>query len=97
MAFLCAKKAKLPKFDVPVEVFLTYYHPKDVVDFDNYTPKFFLDGLKPFFKDDSIKFLKRLGWEFEKGEKRSVVHICAYEKKNPLSTRIALERDEEGA
>ena len=78
MTFYAAKKAGLPKLKEPVEVFLTYYHPRTNVDLDNYTPKFIMDGLKLFFIDDSIAHVKRLGWEFKKGDKRTVITIKRY-------------------
>ncbi len=76
MVRILALKAKFPQFDSPVEMFITYTHPRDNVDLDNFTPKFIVDGLKSFFKDDSIKYLKKLGWQFNKGKpKTSLVEI----------------------
>jgi hypothetical protein len=78
MVYILGKEAKLPKFTKPVEVYIKYFHPRDDVDLDNYTPKFILDGLKEFFVDDNIQHLKKLGWEFKRGKKRSVVEIRNY-------------------
>lgn len=75
MVWTACKEAKLPKIDGKVEVFITYYHPKTNIDLDNFTPKFIMDGLKLFFEDDSIKYVKKLGWEFKKGEKCSIIKI----------------------
>lgn len=75
MTFYAAKEAGLPKLKEPVEIFITYYHPKQTVDLDNYSPKFLIDGLKQFFVDDNILHLVKLGWTFKKGTKRSVVEI----------------------
>lgn len=76
MVHVYAKLAGLPMIDKPVEVFITYHHPKDTVDLDNYTPKFIMDGLKPFFIDDNIKCVVKLGWEFKRGSiRKSVVKI----------------------
>lgn len=76
MVSACAKLAGLPKIDKPVEIFIIYYHPRDTVDLDNFTPKFIIDGLKPFFIDDNIKVVKKLGWEFKRSPiRRSVVKI----------------------
>ncbi len=76
MVWALAKEAKLPQFDKPVEIFIHYYHPRDDVDLDNYTPKFIIDGLKTFFGDDDINHVKKLGWTFHKEKvKRSVVEI----------------------
>lgn len=83
MVDVLAKKAKLPKFENPVEIFITYYHPRQTVDLDNYTPKFIIDGLKNYFGDDNVTRLKRLGWQFvqceDKSQKKSVVLITELE------------------
>lgn len=63
-----ANKAKLPHIKQPVKIFLKYFHPKDNVDLDNFTPKFILDGLKRYLEDDNIKYIKELGWSFEKSK-----------------------------
>ena len=81
LAFWSAKKSGLPKLTEPVEIFITYYHPKQTVDLDNYTPKFFLDALKQFFVDDNFLYLVKLGWTFKKGTKRSVVEISLAQEK----------------
>lgn len=75
MTFYAAKEAKLPMILIPVEIFITYYHPKKNIDLDNYTPKFIIDGLKQFFVNDDFVHLTKLGWTFKQGKKRSVVEI----------------------
>ena len=75
MVFYSAKEAKIPKITKPVEIFITYHHPKKTVDLDNYTPKLILDGLKPFIVDDNIQWIKKLGWEFKTGDKSTTVVI----------------------
>lgn len=72
---ILAKQVNIPIFKAPVEIFITYYHPRETVDLDNYTPKFIIDGLKIYFGDDNVTRLKKIGWEFKKGEKRSVIQI----------------------
>ena len=79
MVWALAKEAKIPTFKQPVEIYIKYYHPRDSVDLDNYTPKFIIDGLKTLFVDDNITQLKKLGWEFKRGKKRSVVEIRTYQ------------------
>lgn len=79
MVHVLAMEAKWPKkFDFPVELFITYYHPRDTVDLDNYTPKFWIDGLKHYFGDDNITCLKKIGWTFEKGPKKSIISVRKY-------------------
>jgi len=75
MVNIIAKKEKLPFIKKPVEIFITYYHPRKTVDLDNYTPKFICDALKSYFTDDNITNLVKLGWEFKTGKKRSVIYI----------------------
>lgn len=71
-----AKVSKIPKIDSCVEIFITYYHPRRTVDLDNYTPKFFLDGLKHLFVDDNIQHVIKLGWTFKKDKnKRSIIEV----------------------
>lgn len=85
MVNILALEAKIPKFTQPVELFITYFHPRESVDLDNYTPKFIIDGLKHLFGDDNITCLKKIGWTFKKGPKRSVVEIQHH---NELSTVV---------
>lgn len=73
--FFYAKQAGVPIIKEPVEIFITYHHPRQTVDLDNYTPKFFIDGLKTFFGDDNILHLKKLGWTFVKGDKKKSVIV----------------------
>lgn len=80
MVQVLAMEAKWPQFDFPVELFITYSHPRDTVDLDNYTPKFIIDGLKSYFGDDNITKLKKIGWKFQKGEKQSTVEIRKYQE-----------------
>ena len=75
MTFYAAKEAKVPKIDFPIEIFITYYHPKKTVDLDNLVPKFILDGLKNFIVNDNIQWLTKLGWTIKTGDKSSVVEI----------------------
>ena len=75
MVWVLWKEKKYKHIEGEVEVFITYYHPRNTVDLDNYTPKFIMDGLKIFFEDDSIKYVTKLGWEILKGEKCSVVTV----------------------
>lgn len=74
--YYAAKMVGLPLLDAPIEIFINYYHPRTNVDLDNYTPKFIIDGLKAFFKDDSFKYVRKLGWTFIKSrDKRSEIVI----------------------
>jgi len=75
MVYYACLEAKLPKISEPVEVFIIYYHPRKTVDLDNYTPKFIMDPLKNFIVDDNIQWVKKLGWEFQRGAKRSRVFV----------------------
>lgn len=79
LTYFCALQSKIPKFNVPVDVFITYHHPKETVDLDNYTPKFILDPLQRFFGNDNIQTVKKLGWTFEKSKiKKSVIEISLH-------------------
>lgn len=79
MVKVLAMEAKWKPFENPVELFITYYHPRETVDLDNYTPKFIIDGLKHYFGDDNITHLKKIGWTFKKGPKKSVVEVFEFE------------------
>ena len=74
--FYLAKQAKIPFFNFPVDIFITYHHPRQTVDKDNFSPKFIMDGLKPFLIDDNIKIVKKLDWDFVKSDKKkSIIEI----------------------
>jgi hypothetical protein len=76
MVYYAGKAARLPKFAEPVDIFITYHHPKRTVDYDNYTPKFAIDGLKSFIVDDNIQWIRKLGWEFIKDkDKKMIIRI----------------------
>tara|TARA_R100000789_G_C2964159_1_gene138821 strand:+ start:87 stop:449 length:363 start_codon:yes stop_codon:yes gene_type:complete len=76
MVWALAREAGLKKIDKPVWIFIQYYHPRRTVDLDNYTPKFILDGLKSFIKDDNIQWIQKIGWEFiQSKKKKSIVEI----------------------
>ncbi len=78
----CAKNAKIPMIKTPVEIEIVYHHKfkkenKVRLDIDNFTPKFYMDGLSGIvIPDDSIDYVKKLTWTVIKdGENRSVILI----------------------
>ena len=76
MVMACAKKAKVPKINQPVEIHIDYFNPRHI-DLDNLTPKFILDGLKGIvILDDNPNIVKKISWTFTKDKnKRSIVLI----------------------
>lgn len=73
---------KQPRISSPVKIIITYYFPDNRIrDFDNYSGKYILDGLKNTFIDDDnardcVKELV-LKMEFKSPEPRTDIQILS--------------------